>query len=60
LRDARQKTTDPARARTLDEQIAVLERERAGIRRSETPSPSLAANMKRVSSRRAEIEALAP
>ncbi len=60
LRQARQSTRDSARARTLDEQIATLERERAGIRRGETPAPAAAENMRRVARRRAEIEALAP
>jgi len=60
LRQARQSTRDAARARTLDEQIATLERERAGIRRGETPAPAAAENMRRVARRRAEIEALAP
>lgn len=60
LRQARQETRDPIRARNLDEQIATLERERAGIRRVDTPAPALAANMRRVAVRRAEIETIAP
>jgi hypothetical protein len=60
LRQARQSTRDPARARTLDDQVAAMERERAAIRRGETPAPAAAENMRRVARRRAEIEALAP
>jgi hypothetical protein len=60
LRQARQSTRDPARARTLDEQVATMERERAAIRRGETPAPAAGENMRRVARRRAEIEALAP
>ena len=60
LRETRRKTQDPARAKTLDEQIATLERQRSNLRRAETPGPALAGNMRVVARRRAEIEALAP
>ena len=60
LRTARGAARDPGRVRALEEQIAALERERLGVRREETPSPTLARNMRRVSARRAELEAVAP
>jgi hypothetical protein len=60
LKEARQITRDPERARTLEEQIANLERMSAELRRAETRPPALAGNMRRVAPRRAEIEALAP
>ncbi len=60
LREARQSTRDPERARTLEEQIAILERTSVELRRAETPPAALAANMRRLASRRAEIESLAP
>jgi hypothetical protein len=60
LKAARAQTRDPGDARVLDEQMAALERERASIRREETPPPALARNMRSVSSRRAELESLAP
>jgi len=60
LRAARGGARDPARVRELEEQIAVLDRERAALRREDTPSPALARNMQRVAPRRAELEPLAP
>ena len=51
---------DAATVRTLDEQIAALERERASWKKAETPTPALAANAKRVERRRAEIDAAGP
>lgn len=60
LRAARAGVTNGERARTLDDQIATLDRERASLRTAETPAPALAANMRIVAGRRAEIEPLAP
>ena len=60
LKASRASVRDPGRARALDEQIAALERERASVRREETPPPALARNMRRVAARRAELEAVAP
>ena len=60
LKASRASVRDPGRARALDEQIAALERERAAVRREETPAPALARNMQRVAARRAELESVAP
>lgn len=56
LRETRRAVRDPATGRTVDEQIAGLERERATLRRAEPVTPALAANARRVAPRRAEIE----
>ena len=60
LKASRASVRDASRARALDEQIAALERERAAVRREETPAPALARNMQRVAARRAELESVAP
>ena len=60
LRAARAGVTNAERAKALEEQIATLERERSSLRSTETPELALAANMRRVAARRAEIEPLAP
>lgn len=60
LKASRTSVRNTDRARALDEQIAALERERASVRREESPSPVLARNMQRVAGRRAEIELVAP
>jgi len=60
LRQARQSARDREVLRTLDEQIAGLERERASLKQMETPPSAVAANAKRLAPRRAEIEALSP
>jgi len=60
LRATRAAVRDPARAKSLDQDIAVLERERASVRREETPSSALAANMRRVAPRRADLAAAMP
>jgi hypothetical protein len=60
MKSARSETRAREDARVLDEQIAALERERGAVRREETPPSALASNMRRVSSRRAELEAIAP
>jgi hypothetical protein len=60
LREARQSTRDPSHLAELEQQIAALEKERAGLRREEAAPPALGRNIQRVSARRAEIEAVAP
>ncbi len=56
LRETRRAVRDASIARTVDEQIAGLERERATLRRAEPVSPALTANARRVAARRAEID----
>ncbi len=56
LRETRRAVRDPATARTVDEQIAGLERERLALRRPEAVPPALAANARLVATRRAEID----
>jgi len=60
MRASRTSVHNAERARALDEQIAALERERASLRREESPSAALARNMQRVAGRRTELEAVAP
>ena len=60
LRRARQDTRDRVGQRTLEDQIAALERERAALKQIDTPPVAAALNAKRVAGRRAEIEALSP
>lgn len=56
LRETRRGVRDASTARSLDEQIAGLERERATLHRSEPASAALAANVRRVAARRSEID----
>lgn len=58
LKETRRSVRDEKDGRTVDEQIAGLERERATLRRPDTVSPALAANSKRVAARRTEIDRL--
>jgi hypothetical protein len=58
LRETRKSARDAATVRSLDEQIAGLERERAGLRKPEPVSAAVAANARRVAVRRAEIDGL--
>jgi hypothetical protein len=60
LHETRAAVKDPATARTLDEQIAALEKERAAWKKPEPSPPSLAANARRLEKRRAEIDAAPP
>jgi hypothetical protein len=60
LRRARQDSRDRVGQRTLEDQIAALERERASLKQIDTPPAAVALNAKRVAPRRAEIEALSP
>ena len=59
LRETLRKVRDPKTARTMEAQIAALERERAGMRRSDPLPAALAANTRKVAARRAELEAVA-
>jgi len=60
LKQARESIRDKESARTLNEQIATLEKERASLKTLDSGTPGLAANARRVSSRRAEIDAMRP
>jgi hypothetical protein len=56
LRETRRGIRDAATARSVDEQIAGLERERASIRRTETVAAAVASNARKVAPRRAELD----
>jgi hypothetical protein len=60
LHQTRGAVRDPAAARSIDEQIASLEHERAAWKKPERLPPAVAANAKRVEPRRAEIETASP
>jgi hypothetical protein len=60
LHETRAAVRDPLTARTIDEQIAALEKERSAWKKPEPSAPSLAANARRVEKRRAEIDSTAP
>ena len=60
LHETRAAVKDPLTVRTIDEQIAALEKERAAWKKPEPSAPSVAANARRVEKRRAEIDAAAP
>jgi hypothetical protein len=60
LKAAQSAARNPSDARVVEEQIAALERDRASLRREQTPPPALARNIARVAGRRAELESLAP
>lgn len=60
LKETRRSVKDRETLRTLDEQIAALERERASVKRVESLPAAVAGNLRRVEARRAEIEALSP
>ena len=60
LRAARAAARNPRDARELDDQIAALERERAAVRREETPAPALARNMKTVLGHRGDLQGVTP
>lgn len=57
LHETRGSVSDTATARSIDEQIAALERERAAWKKLEPPPVAVAANARRVEKRRAEIDA---
>jgi hypothetical protein len=58
LREARRSTRDPRAAARLDVEIAGLERERASLRKGESPSSASLKNAARLAPRRAELLAL--
>ena len=60
LRESRKSARDPAIARTLDEQIAGLERERAAIRKPDAAPASVLANARLVAGRRADVDPVSP
>ena len=60
LREAARSVKDRETLRRMEEQIAGLERERATLKAGDKPPAAVAANARRVASRRAEIEALGP
>jgi hypothetical protein len=60
LHETRTSLRDAASVRSIDEQIAALERERASWRKLEPPAPAVAANARRLEKRRAEIDASRP
>jgi len=57
LRETRKSVKDPAIARSVDEQIAGLERERATFRRGSSGAPAaVAENARKVAAKRADLE----
>ena len=56
LRETRKSVRDAASARSVDEQIAGLERERATLRRGSGAPPAVVENARKVASRRADLE----
>ena len=60
LKQARESIRDKESARTLNEQIVTLEKERASLRALDSGTPELVANARRVSGRRAEIDSVRP
>lgn len=58
LRETLRSVRDPETARTIESQIAALERERAGMRAPADLPLDVAANAGRVAARRVELEAL--
>jgi hypothetical protein len=60
LRQARQSARERETQRTLDEQIAGLERERASLKQVDAAPISVTLNAKLIAKRQAEIEALSP
>ena len=57
LRTTLKSVRDPAIARTVESQIAALERERSGLRQADPLPAALAANSRKVAARRTELEA---
>ena len=60
VREAAKSVKDPGTLRRLNEQIALLERERASLKPPEAPPAAVAANARRVASRRADLETARP
>ena len=57
LRTTLKSVRDPRTSRTVEAQIAALERERAGMRPADPLPAALAANARKVAARRSELEA---
>jgi hypothetical protein len=57
LRTTLKSVRDPQTSRTVESQTAALERERAGMRRSDPLPAALASNTRKVAARRSELEA---
>lgn len=57
LREASRGAKDAETRRKLEEQIAAMERERAGLKTPDTTPPAVVANARRISPRRTEIQA---
>jgi hypothetical protein len=60
LREATKSVKDRETLRRLNDQIALLERERGSLKAPETPPAAVAANGRRVAPRRSDIEAARP
>ena len=60
VREATKSVKDRDTLRRLNEQIALLERERASLKPPEAPPAAVAANARRVATRRADLEAARP
>ncbi|MGH9399946.1 MAG: hypothetical protein ACRD00_06230 [Thermoanaerobaculia bacterium] len=60
LHETRSSVRDAGSLRSIDEQIAALERERASWKKLEPPLPAVEANARRVEKRRGEIDASTP
>ena len=60
VREATKSAKDRETLRRLNEQAALLERERASLKPPEAPPPAVAANARRVGPRRSDIENLRP
>ena len=56
VREAGKSVKDRETLRRLNEQIALLERERASLKAPEAPPAAVAANARRVAARRADLE----
>jgi hypothetical protein len=60
VREASKSVKDRETLRRLNEQITLLERERASLKPPEAPPAAVAANGRRVASRRADLETARP
>lgn len=60
LKEAARSVKDQETLRRLNEQINLLERERANLKAPETPPAAVAANARRLAPRRADLEAARP
>jgi hypothetical protein len=60
LRESARSVKDRETLRRMEEQVAGLERERGSLKAGDKPPAAVAANARRVASRRAEIEAMRP